>query len=204
MFPVCIGERPFSRKKGDTMEQNEIIELYWNRSERAIRETAKKYGRFCHSIAYNILADHSDSEECVNDTYLHTWNAIPPRRPDNLSAFLGKITRNLALKRYERNHARKRGGGQVMLALEELGECIPDPDTVERHFEDRELALKLNGFLAGLTEESRKIFLRRYWQLCTVKDIAALYGISESKVKMSLMRTRGKLKSYLEKEGIDL
>jgi len=186
------------------MEEKEIIELYWARSERAIRETAKKYGKFCHSIAYNILASHPDSEECVNDTYLHTWNAIPPTRPENLSAFLGKITRNLALKRYERDRAQKRGGGQVMLALEELGECIPDPEGLDRQMEDRELACLLNRFLAGLNGENRKIFLRRYWQFCTVKEIAALYGISESKVKMSLMRTRGKLKSYLEKEGIIL
>ena len=186
------------------MEEKEIIELYWARSERAIRETAKKYGKFCHSIAYNILSSHPDSEECVNDTYLHTWNAIPPTRPENLPAFLGQITRNLALKRYERNRARKRGGGQVMLALEELAECIPAPIGLEQQIEDRELARLLNQFLAGLSGENRKIFLRRYWELCTVKEIAALYGISESKVKMSLMRTRGKLKSYLEKEGIAL
>lgn len=186
------------------MEANEIIELYWTRSERAIRETAKKYGRLCHSIAYNILKSHPDSEECVNDTYLHTWNAIPPRRPDNLAAFLGKITRNLALKRYARDHTQKRGGGQVALALEELAECLPDPNTPDNRLEVKELANLLNTFLATLPPEARNIFLRRYWQLCPVKQIAALYGISESKVKMSLMRTRGKLKLYLEKEGIPL
>lgn len=186
------------------MDEQQIIALYWARSERAIDETARKYGSFCFSIAYNILADHSDSEECVNDTYLRTWNAIPPRRPSKLSAFLGKITRNLALKRWEANHAQKRGGGQVVLALEELGECIPDPDTVERQVDDRLLTEKLNAFLSQLSEESRKIFLRRYWQLCTVKEIAAMDGVNESKVKMSLMRTRGKLRRFLEQEGIDL
>ena len=186
------------------MEEKEIIDLYWARSERAIKETDKKYGQFCHSIAYNILADHEDSEECVNATYLQTWNAIPPRRPNKLSAFLGKITRNLALNRYSRETAQKRGGGQIDLAVEELADCIPDPGTVERQVEDKELAILFNRFFAGLPEEARKIFLRRYWQLCTVKEIAALYGISESKVKMSLMRTRGKLRLFLEKEGIDL
>lgn len=186
------------------MEEKEIIDLYWARSEQAIRETDKKYGKFCHSIAYNILSDHEDSKECVNDTYLHTWNAIPPRRPNKLSAFLGRITRNLALNRYERDTAQKRGGGQTVLALEELAECVPDPNTVERQVEDRALAELFNRFLADLPEESRKIFLRRYWQLCPVREIASFYGISESKVKMSLMRTRGKLKHFLEQEGIDL
>lgn len=184
------------------MEEKEIIDLYWARSENAIRETDKKYGKFCHSIAYNILSDHGDSEECVNDTYLHTWNAIPPRRPSKLSAFLGRITRNLALNRYDREKAQKRGGGQIELAVEELAECLPDPNTVERQMEDKELADALNRFLAGLPGEARRIFLRRYWQLCTVKEIGTLYGISESKVKMSLMRTRGKLRLFLEKEGI--
>ena len=186
------------------MEEKEIIDLYWARSENAIRETAKKYGAFCHSIAFNILANHQDSEECVNDTYLHTWNAIPPRRPSKFGAFLGKITRNLALNKYAMYSAQKRGGGQVMLAVEELAECLPDPNTVERQIEDRELAELLNHFLAGLPGEARKIFLRRYWKLDSVKTIAMDCGMTESKVKMSLMRTRGKLRSYLEQEGIDL
>lgn len=186
------------------MDEKEIIELYWVRSERAIEETARKYGRFCHSIAYNILSNREDSEECVNDTYLHTWNAIPPRRPNKLSAFVGKITRNLALKKYEKYTAAKRGGGQVPLALEELTECIPDPDSMERRMDDRMLAEALDRFLAGLSLETRRIFLRRYWNLNAVNEIALEFGISESKVKMSLMRTRGKLRSFLEQEGIAL
>lgn len=186
------------------MDEKQIIDLYWVRSERAIDETARKYGKFCHCIAYNILANHQDSEECVNDTYLNAWNAIPPKRPNKLSAFLGKITRNLALKTYERYTAEKRGGGQVVLALEELAECIPDPNTVERMVDNRILADKLNVFLSQLPGEARRIFLRRYWNLNTVREIAEVYGISESKVKMSLMRTRGKLRSFLEQEGIEL
>lgn len=184
------------------MDEKQIIDLYWARSERAIDETARKYGKFCHCVAYNILANLQDSEECVNDTYLHTWNAIPPRRPGKLSAFLGKITRNLALKRYEKSTAQKRGGGQVLLALEELAECIPDPNTMERKMEDRLITEKLNQFLGTLTAEQRNLFLRRYWKLDSVKVIAMDCGMTESKVKMSLMRTRGKLKSYLEQEGI--
>lgn len=186
------------------MDEKEIIELYWVRSERAIEETARRYGRFCHSIAYNILSNREDSEECVNDTYLHTWNAIPPRRPGKLSAFVGKITRNLALKKYEAYNAAKRGGGQVPLALEELAECIPDPDCVERRMEDWMLTEALGRFLESLSPETRRIFLRRYWKLDTVNEIAREFGISESKVKMSLLRTRGKLRSYLEQEGIAL
>ena len=186
------------------MDEKQIIDLYWARSESAIAETAKKYGKFCHSIAYNILASHEDSDECVNDTYLKAWNAIPPRRPNKLSAFLGKITRNLALKRYDMYTAEKRGGGQVPLAWEELAECIPDTDSVEQMVDDRILADKINVFLSRLPAEARMIFLRRYWNLSTVKEIAAVYGISESKVKMSLLRTRRKLRSFLEQEGIEL
>lgn len=186
------------------MDDKQIIDLYWSRSETAITETAKKYGRFCHSIAYNILASHEDSEECVNDTYLNAWNAIPPKRPLWLSAFLGKITRNLALKKYEKDTAAKRGGGQVALALEELAECIPVPGSLEKTVEDRILTDKLNAFLAQLAPETRSIFLRRYWQLCSVQEIAETLAVSESKVKMSLMRTRGKLRNFLEQEGIEL
>lgn len=186
------------------MEERQIIDLYWARSEAAISETAKKYGKFCHSIAFNILSNREDSEECVNDTYLHAWNAIPPRRPSKLSAFLGRITRNLALKKYESDTAAKRGGGQVPLALEELAECIPAPNSVEQQVDDRVLADAFNVFLACLPPETRRIFMQRYWNLSSVKEIAAVCGISESKVKMSLMRTRGKLKDFLEQEGIAL
>ncbi|MBR4290403.1 MAG: sigma-70 family RNA polymerase sigma factor [Oscillospiraceae bacterium] len=186
------------------MDEKEIIDLYWLRSERAIEETAHKYGRFCYSIAYNILFNQEDSEECVNDTYLHAWNAIPPRRPNKLSAFVGKITRNLALKQYEKYTAAKRGGGQAPLALEELSECISSPDCVERCLDERMLVEALNRFLKGLPIEPRRIFLHRYWKLDSVSEIAREFGFSESKVKMSLMRTRGKLKNFLEQEGIEL
>lgn len=186
------------------MEDKQIIELYWARSECAIAETDKKYGKLCRRIAFNILNNLQDSEECANDTYLRAWHAIPPKRPARLSAFLGKITRNLAINRYEKANAEKRGGGEVTVALEELAECIPDPNSVEREADNRILADKLNIFLEGLSAEARKIFLRRYWEVCSIQEIAEIYGISESKVKVSLFRTRGKLRSFLEQEGIGL
>ena len=186
------------------MDDKQIIDLYWARSESAIAETDKKYGKLCHRIAFNILADPRDSEECVSDTYLKAWSVIPPKRPVKLSAFLGKITRNLALNRYEKDTAEKRGGGEVSVALDELAECIPDPNSVEGMVDNRILTDKLNVFLEGLAPEARKIFMRRYWEVCSVRQIAEIYGISESKVKVSLFRTRGKLRTFLEQEGIAL
>ena len=184
------------------MDDQQIIELYWNRSESAITETAARYGRFCYLIAYHILENQEDSDECVNDTYFRVWEAIPPTRPNIFSAFLGKITRNLALNRYAFLTAEKRGGSQILLALEELGDCIPGGKVPEQAAQDRELAEALNRFLKELPAENRKIFLQRYWNLMPVKDIAITYGISQSKVKMSLLRTRNKLKNFLEREGI--
>lgn len=186
------------------MDDQQIIELYWNRSDEAIAQTQKKYGRLCYKIAYNILGSHQDSEECVNDTYLRAWDVIPPKRPQKLSAFLCRITRNQALKRYESNTAEKRGGGQVTLALEELAGCIPDADSLTHITEQRELTRQLNEFLSKLPTETRGIFLRRYWGLESVRDIARTLGLGESKVKVTLHRTRKKLKAYLEQEGIVL
>ena len=186
------------------MDDRQIIELFWARSERAISETDIKYGKLCHRIAYNILDNSQDSEECVSDTYLKVWSIIPPKRPVKLSAFLGKITRNLALNRYEKNTADKRGGGETTIALGELTECIPDPNALENLIDNRLLVDKLNEFLAGLQPEARKIFMRRYWEVCSIGEIAQIYGISESKVKVSLFTTRGKLRSFLEQEGIAL
>ena len=186
------------------MEDNQIIDLYWVRSEKAISETADKYGRYCYSIAFNILRSREDSEECVNDTYLNAWNAMPDQRPDRLSAFLGRITRNLSLKRWEKETAEKRGAGQVPLALEELQECIPASDSADPAADDRALTAVLNCFLASMPTEKRIIFMRRYWYLSPVAEIASDLAISESKVKMSLLRSRNELKEYLEKEGVGL
>lgn len=186
------------------MEDRQIVDLYWARSEAAISETAAKYGKYCYSISFRILHSREDSEECVNDAYLSAWKAIPPRRPDKLAAFLGKITRNLSLNKWERYNAEKRGAGQVPLALDELRECVPAPGGGERIVDDLALAEALDRFLGALSEESRKLFMRRYWYLSPIKEIAADYSMSESKVKMSLLRAREQLRQSLEKEGIDL
>jgi RNA polymerase sigma-70 factor (ECF subfamily) len=184
------------------VEDNRIVELYLERSETAIAETQKKYGKYCHYIAYNILNSNSDAEECVNDTYLKVWDSIPPQKPKLLKSFIGRIARNLALDRYDREHALKRRAN-TDLALEEIGECVPEDDG--RELSD-EIALRdaINGFLESLPEETRIIFMRRYWYLSPVGHIAGDLGLSVSNVKVILMRTRKKLKAYLEKEGINL
>ena len=186
------------------MEDEQIIKLYWARSEDAITQTARKYGSYCHTIAYNILHNNEDSEECVNDTYLKAWSSLPPHRPGRLSAFLGKITRNLSLDRYRHYTAEKRGAGQPVLALEELSGCVPDTDGMERILDEMELVALLNRFLASLPLESRKCFMRRYWYFSPISEIARDYGMSESKVKMSLLRSRNKLREMMEKEGVSL
>lgn len=184
------------------MEDNRIVDLYWARSENAIAETEEKYGKYCYHIAYNILCGKEDSEECVNDTYLRAWNSMPPHRPSVLKAFLGKITRNLALNRYKNLTAEKRNLGQVPAVLEELQDCIPGTDRTERVIDDLALSEVFDRFLGALPSEQRKIFMRRYWYLCSVKEIAVGLGVGESKVKMSLLRSRNELKKLLEKEGI--
>ncbi len=186
------------------MDDRQIIALFNERSEAALSETANKYGRYCRTVAYNILRNEEDSEECVNDTWMRAWESIPPQCPERLSAFLGKITRNLALNLYKHKIREKRGGGQMMLALEELTECVPGTDSTEEAAEEALLVDVLNRFLEEQPAEKRKVFLRRYWYLCSVKEIAADFGLSESNVKMTLLRMRGKLKQTLEKEGIIL
>lgn len=186
------------------MNDRQIVTLYWARSENALSETAAKYGNYCHTIAFHILENQEDSEECVNDTYLRAWHAIPPARPRRLSTFLGKITRNLALDRYRRSVREKRGGGQAALALEELQDCVPGRNALEETLDALVLTQILNDFLAALSAESRVIFLRRYWYFLSIQEIAAGLGVSESKVKMSLLRSREALKARLEKEDISL
>ena len=185
------------------MEDSKIIELFWERSENAISEADAKYGKYCYAIAYNILYSEPDSEECVNDTYLRAWNAIPPERPLHLRAFLGRITRNLALNRYAVLHAKKRGNG-TELALEELAEVLADPDSEIDRAETDALREALNRFLGSLPRDTRIMFVRRYFYLLSITEIADGLGASENRVKVTLHRTREKLRSYLEKEGIVL
>ena len=184
------------------MEDQEIVELYWRRSENAISETAAKYGGYCYSIAYNILKSNEDAEESVSDTYIAAWNGIPPRRPSILATFLGKITRRLAIDRWRSHNRVKRGGGEVDLALEELEDCIADSQTVEKVFERKRLASVFNRFLEKLPEIERNVFLFRYWYMDSVSDIAVHFGFSESKVTSMLHRTRKKLRAVLETEDL--
>ncbi len=186
------------------MDDQKIVELYWRREERAITETKQKYGGYCYAIAYRILQNREDAEESVNDTYLGAWQSIPPHRPNLLSTFLGKITRNLSLKKWRTKNAAKRGGGEVALTLEELKDCVPAPRTVEEEVEVRALAAIIDDFLRGLPEEERDIFLCRYWYFDSVKEISGQFACSESKVKMKLLRTRKKLLERLEREEVAL
>ncbi len=183
------------------MEDHAIIDLYFARADNAIAETADKYGRYCHTIAYNITQDTLDSEECVNDTYLRAWNAMPPTRPNSLSAFLGRIVRNLSLDRVRRKQAEKRAAEHMEGIREELWDCLPAESDTAKVADDLVLADIINRFLASLPEVTRNIFLRRYWYFSSVKELAADYHMSESKIKMMMMRARESLRAELEKEG---
>ena len=184
------------------IEDEKIVDMYWERSEEAIAQTDVKYGKYCRYISFNILKSKEDSEECVNDTYLKAWDSMPPTRPSILSAFLGKITRNLSLDRYKFGNAKKRGRGQVVCVIDELKECIPSNNNTEDIVDEMVLVETLNKFLSGLDEEKRKIFMRRYWYMSSVKEIANDYELTISKVKMVLLRARNDLKELLEKEGL--
>ncbi|MBR5188443.1 MAG: sigma-70 family RNA polymerase sigma factor [Clostridia bacterium] len=183
------------------MEDQEIVELFWNRDEKAIDETAKKYGNFCYSIAYKILSNHEDSEESVNDTYIDAWNSIPPHKPEALSSFLGKITRRIAIDRWRINSAEKRGGGETALVLDELEECISNENDIETDMERKLLVETLNAFLGTLSVSERKVFVCRYFYMDSVESVSEKFGFSKGKVKSMLFRTREKLRVYLQKEG---
>lgn len=196
-----MGEGPF-RKGDDDTDDQKIIELYFCRSEQALMETAVKYGRYCTSIAYGILGSREDAQECVSDAYLTAWNAIPPRHPADLGTYLGKITRNLSIDRLRSRSREKRGGGEVPLALEELEEVVVGSDSPENEAVRKELTAALNRFLAGLTQQERYVFVRRYWYLDSLGDIAEKTGFSGSKVASMLYRLRGRLKNQLIKEEL--
>ena len=183
------------------MKDEAIIDLFWARSEAAIAETDRTYGRYCRSVAYGILRVHEDAEETVNDTWLKAWDTIPPERPYHLKGFLGRITRQLSINRLERETAQKRGAGQYALALEELAECIPDRSRGEDLAELTALRDALNRFLRSLPAEPRAVFLRRYWYTQSIAEIAAGCGMSRSKVKSMLLRTRNRLRKALTEEG---
>jgi len=182
------------------VEDRQIVILYLNRSESAILETKTKYGQYILKIAMNILGNVSDSSECENDTYLSTWNSIPPKEPENLKSYVGKISRNLALDLYRKKHAEKRGGNTDVL-LSELEDCVPDKT---ENFSDVNLTELLNSFLKDQNKDKRVMFVKRYWYGESISDIAKEMGFSESKVATTLHRTRESLKEYLEKEGVSV
>mgnify|MGYP006325782815 CR=1 FL=1 len=184
------------------MDDSKIIELYFERDDRAIKETQIKYGKLCHKIAYNILNNYEDSEECVNDTYVGVWNAIPPTRPNNFMSFVCKITRNLSLKRLEFMKREKRSA-DVLVSIHELEGVLPD-EKYAPDVSDEDIGKLISDFLYTQKEDVRKVFIRRYYFFDSIKEIAVEFSFSESKVKNMLFYTRNKLKDYLIKEGIEI
>lgn len=183
------------------MEDSQIIELYWQKNTDAISETANKYGAYCFTVADNILHSAEDSEECVNDTWLHAWNAMPPQRPNVLRLFLAKITRNLAFDQFHARNAIKRGDGELPLILDELGECLGVKANTEATYEAKELRQCIQHFVRGLPERDGNVMVRRYFFAEPVSDIAKRYGLTENNVMVILCRARKKLKDHLLKEG---
>ncbi len=184
------------------MSDKDIVDLFWARSEDAIFETSKKYGKLCHSIALNILKNNEDAQECVNDTYLNAWNSMPNSRPSKLMAFLAKITRNLAINKYKYKSSQARGGGSIILALDELSECVSNEPTAEDVIEKIAFAELMERFLSELSEENKNIFIMRYWFLYPTSEIAKINHVKDNAVRTALHRMRVRLKDILESEGL--
>ena len=192
------------KRGGDLVDDKGIIELYEMRDERAIRQTADKYGRYCFGVAKNILPSEQDCEECVNDTYVRVWNSIPPKKPSNFRLFLARITRNLAIDRVKRDVAMKRGGGEFALALEEIGDIASDDDTVEKDIEYSVLVRRINEFLRSISERDCNVFVSRYFYIESISTISRKYSLSEANVHKILSRVRVGLKEYLRAEGYEI
>ena len=186
------------------MDDTAIVQLYWDRDERALSVTAEKYGGYCAAIARNILGSPEDAEECVNDAFLLAWDSMPPHRPAILSTFLGKLTRNVSLNRFQYNLAGKRGGGTAQVFLDEIAELVSDTDHVEREIDRGELINAINGFLKRLSPKQRSVFVCRYWYFDSVSEIASRFGMSENHVSVTLHRLRAKLRDHLLKGGFTL
>ena len=184
------------------MEDRQIVDLYWQRSDLAISETNQKYGRYCHCIAYRICGTDEDAEECVNDTWLRAWNLMPDQRPTGLSVFLGRITRNFAINLIKARNRIKRGGGEAVLALDELEECIPGGAEPEHVLEERELEEAIGSFVSQLPRTEKTIFVLRYWYVTPIEEIAEKLQFSKGKIKSILFRTRKKLRVFLQEEGL--
>ena len=186
------------------MDDAIIVQLYWDRNEQAISATADKYGQYCSVIADNILGNSEDAEECVNDTYMKAWNAIPPSRPNRLATYLGKITRNLAFDKFKHNKAEKRGGGELPIILDELAECVSGKESVENEFDRKTHISAIDAFLETLPKQKQMLFIRRYWYSDSVSDIATRYSLSAGSVAMQLSRMRKSMRIYLTERGFDI
>ena len=186
------------------MDDAQIVQLYWDRNEQAIHATSDKYGNYCTLIAKNILGNQEDAEECVNDTYLNAWNAMPPHKPNILSTFLGKITRNISFNRYKHNSADKRGGGEMPAVLEEISDLVSGMDDVEQAFDQKELTKAIDTFLDSLSPKKRSIFISRYWYTDRISEIAVRHNMNDGAVSMTLHRLRLKLHNYLLERGFEL
>ena len=186
------------------MKDELIVDLYWDRNEDAIRQTQRKYGSYLSKVAYNILSDFEDSKECVNDTYLAAWNSMPANRPRILSTYLGKIARQISIDVFRKRNTMKRYASEYALSLEELGDSFSAGTTPEQELDAKMLDEAINRFLRTLPEETRNVFLGRYYFFDSLKDVAAYCGMTESKAKSMLYRTRQSLKAYLAEEGFDV
>ena len=200
MLSFLVKRFKTERKEVRCVQDHDLIAMYFARDERAAAETERKFGSYCYTVAYNILGNAQDAEECVNDTLIRLWECIPPDRPENLYAFIAAITRNIAKNKLKAAHTQRRGGSELPAVLDELRDCT-DPDTVEQELDRRALGTALNAFLGTLRSDHRIIFVQRYWYLCSVEEIAENLHITKSKVTVTLMRTRKKLAAFLEKEG---
>ena len=181
---------------------NELIKLFFARDERAIEETQKQYGEYCFTIANNILGNDQDAEECLNDALFGAWNAIPPARPQNFGAYFLTLVRNFALKKYAAAHAEKRGGGQMTAALDEISEILASGEDVERDIDRRSMLDAVTRFLGTLPDYQRNLFVRRYYHTSSIAELAELFEMSESNVKVTLSRVRKRLRDQLRKEGL--
>ena len=186
----------------NTITDAEIIKLFFDRDESAISASSAKYGKYITAVAANVLGNHQDAEECVNDALLKAWESIPPASPKNFPGFLAKITKNIALNRYRQSYTEKRGNGEISSVFEELSECVPDrSSSVEQSCENKELLSEINAFLNKLASNRRDIFVLRYWYCMSVSELAVRTGMSENRVSVELSRIRRKLMNYLQKRG---
>lgn len=189
--------------KGD-MQDDEIVQLLWERNEEGITQMQEKYTKYCSAIARRIVANQEDVEECVNDTWFRAWNSIPPHQPENLAGYLAKLVRNLALSEYRRQHRKKRGGDTVSVALEELSDCLTDGREITEKLEKQELSEVITSWLKGKSREQQAVFIKRYFYMMEIKELAAGLHMKENTVKSMLFRMRKELRNYLEGEGIYL